>query len=63
MRLHLRYSRILTRYEISTKVINAKEINATDELCLKFLNEVNVVQIIDFKMYENKKNLRHWLIL
>ena len=63
MRLHLRYSRKLTRYEISTKEINAKEINAIDELCLKFLNEVNVVQIIDFKMYENKTNLRHWLIL
>ena len=43
------YSWKLMRYEIGAKKINAKEINAADELCLKFLNEIIAVATIRFQ--------------
>ena len=44
------YSRKLTPYEISTKEMNAKEINTVDKLCLCFLNKSNIATI---KRFEN----------
>ena len=37
------HSRKLMHYKVSTKEIDMKEINTIDELCLSFLNEINVV--------------------
>lgn len=30
-------------YKVSTNVIHVEEINTVDELCLQFLNKINVV--------------------
>ena len=47
---YLPYSKKLTCDDFNTKVINAEEINAVEELLLYFFNEINVVSTRVFQI-------------
>ena len=46
----LPYSKKLTRNDFNTKVINAEEINAVEELLFYFFNNINAVSTSGFQI-------------
>ena len=49
----LPYSKKLTRNDFNTKVINAEEISAVEELLLYFFNEINAISTSEFQIISN----------